>query len=202
MSVFETLNAVDVSQHIEKKGNFDYVSWAWAWQYVKRIYPNATYSVTMNALPNGYCVNYFTDGNTAFVETTVTIEDVTLTEQLPITDYKNKSIKLDAITSFDVNTAVKRCLTKCLALHGLGLSLWAGEDLPQENKQQNKQQTVPKARDKRLNEIEQLAQETGTSISKLEAYYKVKLIDALTETQIEHCLDKLRKKAVEQLGAN
>lgn len=127
--VFETLNAIDVNQHTEKKGQLTYLSWAWAWQVVKANFPTSNYNVYENEL--GF--NYHTDGNTAWVKVGVTIEDQEHIEYLPVMDFKNKSIPKDQVTSFHVNTAIQRALTKAIARHGLGLYIYAGEDLPSEN---------------------------------------------------------------------
>lgn len=125
-SVFETLNAVNVNGHTEKKNGLTYLSWAWAWAEVKKAYPTATYTVYENK--DGML--YHTDGATAWVKTGVTIEGLEHIEYLPVMDMRNKSIPVDKITSFDVNKAVQRSLTKACARHGLGLYIYAGEDLP------------------------------------------------------------------------
>ncbi|MBT6327663.1 MAG: DUF1071 domain-containing protein [Candidatus Thioglobus sp.] len=126
MSVFETLNKIDVNEHTEHKGNLTYLSWAWAWQVTKQHYPKATYTV----YENGDGWNYHHDLKTAWVKTGVTIDDIEHIEYLPVLDFKNKSIALDKLTSFNVNTAIQRSLTKAIARHGLGLYIYAGEDLP------------------------------------------------------------------------
>ena len=126
-SVFETLNAVNVNGHVEKKNGLSYLSWAWAWAEVKKAYPTATYTV----YENKYGMLYHTDGATAWVKTGVTIEGLEHIEYLPVMDMRNKSIPVDKITSFDVNKAVQRSLTKACARHGLGLYIYAGEDLPE-----------------------------------------------------------------------
>lgn len=132
-SVFETLNSIDVSKHTDKKGNLTYLSWAWAWAEVKKAYPKAFYTVYENA--DGW--NYFTDGKTCWVKTGVTIDDLEHIEYLPIMDYKNNSIPLERVTSFDVNKAIQRSLTKASARHGLGLYIYAGEDLPEDSSKQS-----------------------------------------------------------------
>lgn len=132
MSVYETLSKINVNDRIEKKGNLSYLSWAWAWATVKSIYPATTYTIYHNA--DG--LNYFTDGQTAWVEVGVTIEGQELIEHLPVMDYRMKSVSIDKLTSFDVNTAIKRCMTKAIALHGLGLYIYAGEDIPQDPAEQ------------------------------------------------------------------
>ena len=138
---FEQLNSVDVTEHIEKKNGLSYLSWAWAWTEVKKMYPDATYTVYENTLPNGYVVNYFTDGKTAYVKTGVTVNGIEHIEYLPVMDHRNKSIKLDQMTSFDVNTAIQRSLTKAVARHGLGLYIYAGEDLPESGNDDAKETT-------------------------------------------------------------
>ena len=127
-SVFETLNKINVEEHIETKNGLRYLSWAWAWAEVKKLYPLATY--TVYETENGCC--YWTDGRTAWVKTGVSIEGLEHIEYLPILDFNNKSIPLEKITSFDVNKSIQRSLTKALARHGLGLYVYAGEDLPEE----------------------------------------------------------------------
>lgn len=130
-SVFQTLYDINVSEHTEKKNNLTYLSWAWAWAEVKKHYPDAVFTIYENDLPSGYKVNYFTDGRTCWVKTGVTINGIEHIEQLPVMDYRNASILLDKITSFDVNKAIQRSLTKAVARHGLGLYIYAGEDIPE-----------------------------------------------------------------------
>ena len=130
MSVFETLNAVNVNEHTEKKNGLTYLSWAWAWAEVKKQYPEATYTIYENA--DGWF--YHTDGKTAWVKTGVTIDGLEHIEYLPVMDYRNKSIPVDSVTSFDVNKAIQRSLTKACARHGLGLYVYASEDLPESEK--------------------------------------------------------------------
>lgn len=125
---FESLNSVDVNGKTEKKGNLTYLSWAWAWAEVKKKHPTANYKIYENA--DGW--NYHTDGRTAWVKVSVTIDDIEHIEMLPVMDFKNKSIPLNAITSFEVNKAIQRAVTKACARHGLGLYIYAGEDLPEE----------------------------------------------------------------------
>lgn len=129
-SVFGTLAAVNCNEHIEKKNNgkveLSYLSWAWAWHYIKSRYPNAYY--TIYERQDG--VPYWTDGRTAWVKTGVTIEGMEHIEYLPIMDYRNVSIPLEKITSMDMNKAIQRSLTKAAARHGLGLYIYAGEDIP------------------------------------------------------------------------
>lgn len=131
---FKELFSVNVSDKIEKKNGLSYVSWAYAWAEVKKLYPNANYKVYENS--DG-CI-YFSDGRTAWVKTGVIVNDIEHIEYLPIMDYSNKSIPLEKITSFDVNKAIQRSLTKACARHGLGLYVYAGEDLPEETPKEKK----------------------------------------------------------------
>ncbi len=121
------LLAKNVNDHVEKKNGLSYLSWAWAWAEALKADANATYRVEMF---DGKC---FMDINgTAMVFVTVTMFGKPMTCQLPVMDYRNKAIpKPDA---FAVNTAIMRCMTKALALHGLGMYLYSGEDLPEEGK--------------------------------------------------------------------
>lgn len=125
-SVFSVLNAVNVNEHTEKKNGLTYLSWAWAWQEVKKRFPDAQY--TIYEREDG--VNYWTDGRTCWVKTGVTIRGLEHIEELPVMDYRNAAIPLDKVTSTDVNKAIQRSLTKACARHGLGLYIYAGEDLP------------------------------------------------------------------------
>ena len=125
---FNDLYAVNVNGHTEKKNNLTYLSWAWAWGEIKKRHPDATYTVYENA--DGW--NYHTDGRTCWVKTGVTVNGIEHIEYLPVMDYKNKSITVENVTSFDVNKAIQRSLTKACARHGLGLYIYAGEDLPEE----------------------------------------------------------------------
>ena len=127
-TIFKTLNSVNCNEHTEKKNGLTYLSWAWAWAEVKKRYPLATYTVYENA--DGW--NYHTDGRTCWVKTGVTIDGLEHIEYLPVMDYKNASIPAERVTSFDVNKAIQRSLTKAAARHGLGLYIYAGEDLPEE----------------------------------------------------------------------
>lgn len=125
---FNDLYAVNVNGHTEKKNNLTYLSWAWAWGEIKKRHPDAAYTVYENA--DGW--NYHTDGRTCWVKTGVTVNGIEHIEYLPVMDYKNKSIPVENVTSYDVNKSIQRSLTKACARHGLGLYIYAGEDLPEE----------------------------------------------------------------------
>lgn len=133
-SVFETLNTINVSGKTEKKNGLTYLSWAYAWAEVKKLYPTAQYHAYERDTQWGP-VNYFTDGRTCWVKVGVTIDGLEHVEMLPIMDYRNKAIPLDKVTSCDVNKAIQRAITKAIGRHGLGLYVYAGEDLPESESQ-------------------------------------------------------------------
>lgn len=143
-SVFATLNAINVNEHTEKKNGLTYLSWAWAWAKVKENYPDSFFTIYEN--PEGLI--YHHDERTAWVKTGVTIEGQELIEYLPVMDYNNRSMSLDRITSFDVNKAIQRSLTKACARHGLGLYVYAGEDLPEAEAEQKKAEAKPRRAEK------------------------------------------------------
>ena len=132
MSAFEILNKVDCTDKVEQKNGLTYLSWAWAWGELKKRFPRSFYTVYE---AEGGMI-FFTDGNTCWVKTGVTLvedgqEPLEHIEYLPIMDNRNQSIPMDKIKSTDVNKAIQRSLTKAIARHGLGLYIYAGEDLPE-----------------------------------------------------------------------
>lgn len=120
----------NVNEHTEKKANLTYLSWAWAWAEALKADPMASYKVEMfNDVDGGNPTCYMDINGTAMVWVTVTMFGKPMTCQLPVMDFRNKAIlNPDA---FAVNTAIMRCMTKALSLHGLGLYIYAGEDLPE-----------------------------------------------------------------------
>jgi hypothetical protein len=118
------LLSTNVNNHTEKKNNLTYLSWAWAWAEALKADEDAVYKVEMFG---DKC--YMDVNGTAMVFVTVTMFRKSVTCQLPVMDFRNKAIlNPDA---FAVNTAIMRCMTKALSLHGLGLYIYAGEDLPE-----------------------------------------------------------------------
>lgn len=123
---FEQLSAVNVSGKTEKKNGLTYLSWAWAWSELKKRFPDATYTVYEDEQGRFY----HTDGKTCWVKTGVTVNGIEHIEYLPVMDRRNGSIAAEAVSSVDVNKSIQRSLTKAVARHGLGLYIYAGEDLP------------------------------------------------------------------------
>ena len=115
---FEELAKVSIKDKVEKKGNFDYLSWANAWALIKLKYPNAQRNVYEDQATG---LNFFTDGKTAYVKVGIVINDLEHIDYLPIMDFRNNSIRVEKITSMDVNTAIQRSTAKAVAMHGLGL---------------------------------------------------------------------------------
>ena len=140
---FAELYAINVNKYVEKKNGLSYVSWPFAWGEVKKLHPDATYTIYENA--DG--LFYHTDGRTCWVKTGVTVNGIEHIEYLPVMDFKNRSIPVDQVTSFDVNKAIQRSLTKAVARHGLGLYIYAGEDLPESEAPEEKPVPAPKCSD-------------------------------------------------------
>lgn len=126
---FTALNAISVKDKVEQKSGLDYLSWAYAWGELKKLHPDATSTIYHNKDE----WNYFTDGRTCWVKTGVTVNGIEHIEELPVMDHKNHSIPLDKVTSTDINKTIQRSITKAIARHGLGLNLYAGEDLPEDD---------------------------------------------------------------------
>ena len=129
--MIEDLLKLDVSKHIEKKANLSYLSWAWAWTQALKADNNAHFQVQMWGKP-GEEKCYMDINGTGMVWVTVTMFGKPITCQLPVMDHRNKPII--APDAFAVNTAIMRCMAKGLALHGLGLFIYAGEDLPEQDR--------------------------------------------------------------------
>lgn len=125
-SIYSKLNAVDLSKKIEKKANLDYLSWANAWNLLKHEYPTAQ-RIIYESPHTG--LNYFTDGRTGYVKVGIVINGLEHIDMLPIMDFRNNSIPIEKITSQDVNKSIQRSTAKAIAMHGLGIQLWIGEDL-------------------------------------------------------------------------
>lgn len=121
---FTELASINVSEHLEMKGNFSYLSWPYAVQQLRMFDETATWVIQrFNGLP------YLTTDCGTFVEVAVTVKNITLSQIHPVLDSRNKPIPVPS--AFDINTSIQRCLVKAIALHGLGLCVYAGEDLPQ-----------------------------------------------------------------------
>lgn len=217
MSVFETLNNINVNEHTEKlsDGNREltYLSWSWAWAETMKRFPDATYTIEkFNGLP------YVYDELTGYmVYTTVTIEGLTHEMWLPVMDSKNKAMKskpykystkygeksVEAATMTDINKTIMRCLVKNLAMFGLGLYIYSGEDLPEEEAVKNPERPAPQ--NNRVQEADLRAKVLGyinkvkmapENVQKLCELYKVKDIKDMNAQQCSHLLNTWKKKGV------
>lgn len=212
----EKLLALDVSGYTEKKEGLTYLSWANAWREFIRVYPDATYTIKMDE-STGKC--WFGDENMGYmVYTTVTANNLTHCMWLPVMDGKNKSMKdsaytyktkfgdktVDPVSSFDVNKAVMRCLVKNLAMFGLGLYIYAGEDIPSESDpeetkyKQELKEVIDAGKVKILN---QLIESTGTDVNEMLKYINsvsnsaVISVEELSLEQYNFVLKKLKEKS-------
>ena len=158
-SVWATLSAIDCSAHIEKKGKLSYLSWAWAWQTLMEHYPDSTYEYTE---PFGI------SNDTVEVHVSVTVKGVTHSMFLPVMDNRNKSIVNP--TTRDISDARMRCLVKAIAMHGLGIYIYAGEDLPEATK-------TEVVSEEQSSEIKALLEETGADVKQFLKYFKTDSVD-------------------------
>lgn len=179
---FTELNNVNVNDKTEKKNGLTYLSWAYAWGEIKKRHPDATYTVYER---EDGCI-YWTDGRTCWVKTGVTVNGLEHIEYLPVMDTRNKSIPLENVTSFEVNKAIQRSLTKACARHGLGLYIYAGEDLPEEEKTAAVEAAKP---DKDL--VARL-EELGGNMEVVAGYYK-KPVDAITADEVRAMIERKLK---------
>lgn len=131
-SIFEVLNSIDVSGKVKEKNKLSYLPWASAWSEVKKVYPEASFEIKKQQMENGIERPWLDDGKSGWVEVSVTINGQTITEMLAIMNFSNKAIPADQITATDANKSIKRCLTKAIAMHGLGLYVYEGEDVPED----------------------------------------------------------------------
>lgn len=179
---FTELNNINVNDKTEKKNGLTYLSWAYAWGEIKKRHPDAT--STVYEREDG-CI-YWTDGRTCWVKTGVTVNGLEHIEYLPVMDTRNKSIPLENVTSFEVNKAIQRSLTKACARHGLGLYIYAGEDLPEEEKTAAVEAAKP---DKDL--VARL-EELGGNMEVVAGYYK-KPVDAVTADEVRAMIERKLK---------
>lgn len=189
LNYFEQLNNINVQDKIEKKGNLSYLSWAFAWEQLKIKYPKAQYKVYERE--DG--IIYWTDGRTAWVKVSVTVDDIEHIEYLPIMDYKNKSIPVDQVSSFNVNTSIQRALTKAIARHGLGLYIYAGEDIPSAEKDAISEE--------QFKILTKLIDDANQDIKALCDHYKIKSVKDLPEDEFKG-LKKILENKIKNKNAN
>jgi len=195
---FKTLSAINVSEHIEKKGDFSYLSWPFAVSQLRQFDPTATWEIRrFNGLP------YLGTDLGFFVEIAVTVHDITLSQIHPVLDGRNQPIL--SPSSFDINTSIQRCLVKSIALHGLGLYIYAGEDLPEGEprkaddavaKPKATVSTLPTANPAsaaQLRYVNKLIEETGTTRGKVLEYFNVRAMEEMTTQTASRAIKSLEK---------
>jgi len=190
---FEELNDINVSDKTEKKGSLTYLSWVFAWGEIKKRHPDANYRIYETE--NG-CI-YHTDGRTAWVKTGVTVNGIEHIEYLPVMDHRNQSIPLEKITSMNVNTAIQRSLTKAIARHGLGLYIYAGEDLPDVEKEKADEEAEKMKKqpigDRKAVALRAMLENANVNIDALLKQNKVNTLEELTEEQHLAIVTQLQK---------
>ena len=139
MSLYEKLSKVNVNKHKKKKGQFDYLSWPLAIQELLKICPDASWQVHEYQNEDGLVAPYMTTNAGCFVRVSVTCDEITRSQVHPVTDNRNQTIAQP--TAQDINTSIQRCLAKAIALHGLGLYIYAGEDLPEPDELNSEQKS-------------------------------------------------------------
>jgi hypothetical protein len=191
---FARLNQINVNDHIERKGQFSYLSWPFAVAQLRLADPNATWEVRrFDGLP------FLRTEAGYFVEVAVTVQGVTLSQIHPVLDGKNRPIPEPTV--FDLNTSLQRCLVKAIALHGLGLYIYAGEDLPTPADDQPPQpKAAPvtpisgsKASAAQIRYVERLIDETGSDLGKVLDYFGVTSLDELTTQTASRAIKSLEK---------
>lgn len=177
---FVELSKIDVSEHIEKKNNFSYLSWAYAISQLRSFDPEATWEVLrFDGVP------YLKTDCGYFVEVAVTVKGITLSQIHPVLDHRNKPIEQP--NSFQINTSIQRCLVKAIGLHGLGLYIYAGEDLPIEIAEPITPEQLGKLKMKVL----ELSQLSKADESKILARLKVNSLSDVTTKDVQAISDSL-----------
>lgn len=192
-SSFARLSGINVNDHVEKKGQFSYLSWPYAVAQLRLADPNATWEVRrFDGLP------FLRTEAGYFVEVAVTVEGVTLSQIHPVLDSKNRPIPEPTV--FDLNTSLQRCLVKAIALHGLGLYIYAGEDLPTPAEDQPAPAPAPvaqlptnRASAAQIRYIERLIDETGSDLGKVLEYFGVASLAELTTQTASRAIKSLEK---------
>ncbi|HAR4484178.1 TPA: DUF1071 domain-containing protein [Staphylococcus aureus] len=190
-TLFEQLNSKNVNDHTEQKNGLTYLAWSYAHQELKKIDPN--YTVKVHEFPHpdintgNYFVPYLATPEGYFVQVSVTVKDSTETEWLPVLDFRNKSLAKGSATTFDINKAQKRCFVKASALHGLGLYIYNGEELPSASDNDITEL------EERINQFVNLSQEKGrdATIDKTMRWLKISNINKLSQKQIAEAHQKL-----------
>lgn len=210
---FKSLYNINVNENVEKKNGLSYLSWAWAWAEFMKQYPQAEYEIVkFNGLPYAY------DPNTGYmVYTKVTVDGQTREMWLPVMDGANRAMKaepytitnkwgkestVEAATMFDINKTIMRCLVKNLAMFGLGLYIYAGEDLPEEEQNAPKAMPSKASVGPRKASVEDKAyissNATEDQLRKLLDAYNLDSFEDLTDEQAKKAIMAINKRKVEK----
>jgi len=182
VSIFTKLNGIDVSSKVKTKNGLTYLSWSSAVAEVKKLYPDMEVKIYPQIMDQfGNTRFWHDDGKTGWVEVGVTINGKEEREVLAIMDFKNKSIPAENITSTDANKAIKRCMVKAIALHGMGLYVYEGEDLPED---------VTKAAQLQTEILELMKKKIGTASDKEAVKKKIADYAKSAEKEADPTLDE------------
>tara|TARA_R100000808_G_scaffold23091_1_gene50788 strand:- start:34 stop:588 length:555 start_codon:yes stop_codon:yes gene_type:complete len=184
MSVFQKLKEVDISKLAEKKGKFDYLSWAHAVREMLKVFPEATWEVhEYDGMP------YMETTTGYYVKVSVTIEEITRTQIHPVLDNKNQAIEKPS--TFQINKSIQRCLAKAIALHGLGLVLFAGEDLPD---------NITEKQEKEFIKLANQVKDEEAKKAMLKAIESGKVNESNYAKSLEHCKTIIKNQKGEKNG--
>lgn len=205
---FAELASVNVGEHVEKKGQFSYLSWPFAVAQLRQFDATATWTVErFDGLP------YLATDYGTFVEVAVTVRGITLSQIHPVLDSRNKPLLAPSV--FDINTSIQRCLVKAIALHGLGLYIYAGEDLPVTSEEPKPEEKTPSTSTRKskappspvtpihsgkgispmqIAQIERLLDETGGDRNKLLAYFGCEKLAEITPADFPRVVRSLEKR--------
>lgn len=190
-TLFNQLNQKDVNDHVEKKNGLTYLAWSYAHQELKKI--DSNYSIKTHEFVHpdvqldNYFVPYLATPEGYFVQVSVTVKGQTETEWLPVLDFRNKSLAKGSATTFDINKAQKRCFVKAAALHGLGLYIYNGEEVPNANDNDITEL------EERINQFVTLSQEKGrdATLDKTMRWLGIQNINKVTKKDIANAHQKL-----------
>lgn len=187
--IWNNFRDVNVNKHIEKKGQLSYLSWTWAWSALMEEYPDSFYHFEDRKYDNGTvdvtCILSIHEGD----------ESVTRSMWLPVMDNRNKAI-VDP-DSRAISDAKMRCLVKTIAMFGLGFYIYAGEDLPSSEKEEQSQ-PIDKAQAQQLNEM---IDYSGTDASRFLSFYKIQSVSELPKSHFEQAYNMLQKKIADMESA-
>jgi len=190
-NVFAELARVDCSEHIKKKNGFSYLSWPFAVKKLREHCPDATWEVKRN--DNGE--PFFVTQCGFFVEVAVTVNGVTLSQIHPVLDSRNKPI--DNPNAFQVNASIQRCLVKAIALHGLGLSIYDGEDVPQEVAAERKAEAERTINAEEIGRLRGVIEQSGYTEEEVCRWVKIDRIEDLPAAKLERLESGMKKNPKE-----